>query len=290
MTAPGWYPDPLGGPGNRYWNGDQWDGLPAGHHETPLEPQRLDSARNRLIVPILVGTLGLAGGILLMLLWPKDEPITSSVQTPSAPPAAPATSMPSTAPSASLTELAAQVEKSMQRDLDRDPELGKLDLRVVDITLVKKSDNEFKGIATVRTPDGETHDVPVDVTADGTNLLWETPPGAFIFAKKQPPPPPKKAPEPPPGAAPPRPPDVEDFTICPSGLSGVASEDTSCAFADNVRRSWYSGPGNLITAYSPITNQEYTMRCTAASTTVWPAAQRCVGVNPSGATLVVYIA
>lgn len=103
-------------------------------------------------------------------------------------------------------------------------------------------------------------------------------------------PPPKKAPAPPPVAAPPRPPDVEDFTICPSGLSGVASEDTSCAFADNVRRSWYSGPGNLITAYSPITDQEYIMRCTAASTTAWPAAQRCVGVNPSGATLVVYIA
>ncbi|MDA0251820.1 MAG: DUF2510 domain-containing protein [Actinomycetota bacterium] len=289
MTAPGWYPDPLGGPGNRYWNGDQWDGLPVDHQETPLEPQQLDSAKSRFLVPILVGALGLAAGVLLMLLWPKDEPATSSVQTPSVPPAVPATSMPTTTPSASLTALAAQVKKSMQRDLDKDPELGKLDLRVVDVTLVNKSGNEFKGIATVREPGGETHDVPVDVTADGTNLLWETPPGAFIFAQ-QPPPPPKKAPVPPPVAAPPRPPDVEDFTICPSGLSGVASEDTSCAFADNVRRSWYLSPGNIITAYSPITDQEYTMRCTPASTTAWPAAKRCVGVNPSGATLVVYIA
>lgn len=115
MTAPGWYPDPLGGPGNRYWNGDQWDGMPADHHETPLEPQKPNSTKSRLLVTILVGALGLIGGMLLMLLWPKDEPVVSSVQTPSAPSAAPTTSMPSTAPSASLRELAAQVKKSMQR-------------------------------------------------------------------------------------------------------------------------------------------------------------------------------
>ena len=30
---------------------------------------------------------------------------------------------------------------------------------------------------------------------------------------------------------------AENFTICPSGVSGVSTADTSCAFADNVRRA-----------------------------------------------------
>ena len=50
---------------------------------------------------------------------------------------------------------------------------------------------------------------------------------------------------------------AENFTICPSGLSGVSTADTSCAFADNVRRAWYSQPGTIVTAYSPVTGLAY---------------------------------
>jgi TM2 domain-containing membrane protein YozV len=28
QPAPGWYPDPTGGPGQRYWDGAQWQALP----------------------------------------------------------------------------------------------------------------------------------------------------------------------------------------------------------------------------------------------------------------------
>lgn len=80
------------------------------------------------------------------------------------------------------------------------------------------------------------------------------------------------------------------FTVCPSGMSGVATEDTSCAFADNVRYSWYSQPGTIVTAYSPITQKTYTMQCTSTMTTVWPEAKRCVGVNSYGAGLIVVVA
>ena len=82
---------------------------------------------------------------------------------------------------------------------------------------------------------------------------------------------------------------AENFTICPSGMSGVSTADTSCASADNVRRAWYSQPGNIVTAYSPVTHQSYTMQCTPTATTFWPVAKRCVGVNSYGVGLIVFI-
>ncbi|WP_141772515.1 hypothetical protein [Mycolicibacterium neoaurum] len=136
--------------------------------------------------------------------------------------------------------------------------------------------------------------MPVDVTADEENVLWETPPGAFAFAEESRPSP--AAPPPPAPRLPPPPPPpvlapgvVEDFRLCPSGLTGVASAETSCAFADNVRQAWYSQPGSIITAYSPVTGRLYTMRCAGADTSAWTAAQRCTGTNPQGDPLVVYI-
>lgn len=82
---------------------------------------------------------------------------------------------------------------------------------------------------------------------------------------------------------------AEDFTVCPSGMSGVATEDTSCAFADNVRFAWYAQPGSIVSAYSPVTRQTYTMQCTPTMTTFWPEAKRCVGVNSFGVGLIVYV-
>jgi len=82
---------------------------------------------------------------------------------------------------------------------------------------------------------------------------------------------------------------AESFDICPSGMSGVATDDTSCAFADNVRFSWYAQPGTIVTAFSPVTGKTYTMQCTLANTNTWPDAKRCVGVNAQGRGLIVYI-
>ena len=36
---------------------------------------------------------------------------------------------------------------------------------------------------------------------------------------------------------------------------------TSCPFADNVRYSYLTQPGQVVTAYSPVTGQHYTMQC-----------------------------
>lgn len=83
------------------------------------------------------------------------------------------------------------VKSSMQHKLDTDPNLSPLNLTVVDVILVNKAGNEYKGIATIKTPEGPDHDVAVDVTADGTAVLWETAPGAFAFAAQPSPPPPR---------------------------------------------------------------------------------------------------
>ena len=76
----------------------------------------------------------------------------------------------------------------------------------------------------------------------------------------------------------------ESFIVCPSGRSGVATSVTSCAFADNVRYSYLTQPGQVVTAYSPVTGQYYTMQCGEGfraylnnGTTVRSA--RCVGGN-----------
>ncbi|AKF14470.1 hypothetical protein SEA_FLAGSTAFF_33 [Mycobacterium phage FlagStaff] len=84
---------------------------------------------------------------------------------------------------------------------------------------------------------------------------------------------------------------AETFTVCPSGLSGVATADTSCAFADNVRAAFYWEPGWTVIATSPVTGKFYTMQCVRTLTdNLWLDPKRCYGVNDSGAVLVVYIA
>lgn len=283
MSGPGWYPDPLGGQGARYWDGTQWDGAiqpgpPAGVEEFPEPPTT--TGKRRHLWPL--GVLGLAvaiavGSVVFALTRPAQEAQRAAPSTTSTAAVESPTSSPSEV-------AAAAVKVSMQRKLDSDPDLKGLGLTVVEVILVNRSGNEFKGIATVKTSDGVEHDVPVDVTSDNANTLWETPPGAFIFAHDQPPPPPKAVPSPPPASD-----SVEDFRICPSGLSGVASDETSCAFADSVRSSWYSSPGSAVLAYSPVTHQSYVMRCTPAMTTVWAQAKRCVGANAQGTILIVYI-
>lgn len=118
------------------------------------------------------------------------------------------TALPVAGPSMSAADQAADlVKSSMQRKLDTDPDLSPLHLKVVNVELVNKNGNEYKGIATVRTSKGATHEVPIDVTADGENVIWEAGPGAFLFAlqdnptKPPPPPPAPAAPAPAPAPA-----------------------------------------------------------------------------------------
>lgn len=82
-------------------------------------------------------------------------------------------------------KLGEQVMQSMQEKFDTDADLSTLKLRVTNVVLVNSSGNQYKGIATVRTQKGTEHDVTVNVTADGNNMMWETEPGAFLFALQE---------------------------------------------------------------------------------------------------------
>lgn len=282
MSDPGWYP-PIEG---AHWQPPAED-FPTSAVEPQQAPATATVARNWVVPAALaVGAAGVASAVTLgVVLWPRQEPAPAPPTIATAPQPATTTSAPQPAEA-----VAEAVQSAMQEDLDDDPDLPSL--KVTNVRLVHKSGNEYKGIATVRTSDGELHDVPVDVTADDANLLWETPPGAFAFAADElPPPPPVRPPPPPRVTVPPPAPSgpLENFKLCPSGLSGAASADTSCAFADNVRAAWYSTPGSTVMAYSPVTQQSYLMTCAPATTDVWSEAKRCVGTNAHGTLLVVYI-
>lgn len=51
------------------------------------------------------------------------------------------------------------------------------------------------------------------------------------------------------------------FTICPDGHEGVVGGHTTCAFAENVRRTFYATGMSNFTAYSPVTGDAYEMTC-----------------------------
>src|SRR5258705_88718 len=53
----------------------------------------------------------------------------------------------------------------------------------------------------------------------------------------------------------------EEFLVCPDGHSGIATTVTSCPFAENVRVAWFTQPGQVVEAYSPVTGTFYDMQC-----------------------------
>lgn len=53
-----------------------------------------------------------------------------------------------------------------------------------------------------------------------------------------------------------------EFVMCDDGHEGVVGHHTTCAFAANVRRTFYAtGQARQFIAYSPATGQAYAMDC-----------------------------
>lgn len=52
------------------------------------------------------------------------------------------------------------------------------------------------------------------------------------------------------------------FVMCPDGREGVIGDNTTCAFAENVRKTFYlqEMPRDF-TTWSPVTGQAYQMDC-----------------------------
>lgn len=78
----------------------------------------------------------------------------------------------------STSEIGGTVKTSMQQTLDSDPQFKDLHLTVESITVIRAGGNVYQGLAKVRSAT-ESHDIPVKITDDGNNMMWQTEPGAF---------------------------------------------------------------------------------------------------------------
>jgi len=72
------------------------------------------------------------------------------------------------------------VKTSMQEKFESDPQFKDWHLTVTGVQVLSKGGNQYQGIAKI-THEGTPHDVPVEITADGINVIWQVAPGAFTF-------------------------------------------------------------------------------------------------------------
>lgn len=80
------------------------------------------------------------------------------------------------------TAIVAGTKQSMQHTFDTDSQWSRYHMTVADVVVIKKSGNEYQGMATITTPNNAKHDVLVQITADPNGpLIWKTEPGAFLF-------------------------------------------------------------------------------------------------------------
>lgn len=84
----------------------------------------------------------------------------------------------------SVDQIGETVKTSMQQKFDSDTQFKKWHLSVTRVQVLKQGENRYQGIATVM-HEGESHDVPVEITADGSNVMWQAPPGAFMFVAQK---------------------------------------------------------------------------------------------------------
>lgn len=75
------------------------------------------------------------------------------------------------------------VKGSMQNTFNTDSDFQDYNLHVESVQVLKKSDNSYKGLAIVAYK-GKSHDVTLDITVDGRNVMWEAAPGSFLFIAK----------------------------------------------------------------------------------------------------------
>lgn len=80
----------------------------------------------------------------------------------------------------SREQISETVKTSMQEKFDTDPQFKDWHLTVTSVQVLKQGGNQYQGIAKINY-EGTLHDVPVDITVDGNNVMWKSDPGAFMF-------------------------------------------------------------------------------------------------------------
>lgn len=80
----------------------------------------------------------------------------------------------------SKDQISQTVKTSMQEKFDSDSQFKDLHLTVTEVRVLSKGGNLYGGIARIAYK-GSSHDVAVDITVDGNNVMWQVAPGAFAF-------------------------------------------------------------------------------------------------------------
>ncbi len=80
----------------------------------------------------------------------------------------------------STQDISQVIKTSMQEKFDSDADFSKHHLTVTSVDVVHQNANTYQGLAHLSYK-GTTHDVEVDITADGSNVIWKAPPGSFLF-------------------------------------------------------------------------------------------------------------
>jgi hypothetical protein len=78
-------------------------------------------------------------------------------------------------------DVSSDVKSSMQQTLDTDSRFAQYHLVVDKVDVVRQTGNQYQGLATVRSPKGIDHQVGIQVTDDGKNIIWQSNPGAFAW-------------------------------------------------------------------------------------------------------------
>jgi hypothetical protein len=82
------------------------------------------------------------------------------------------------ADAAYLRSLDLQVKKDVQKTLDA-KDMG-IPITVIDVVLIKVSTNKYEGMATMQAQGHYPHQIPIHVTADDQNTMWNIDAGALL--------------------------------------------------------------------------------------------------------------
>jgi hypothetical protein len=77
-----------------------------------------------------------------------------------------------------LRSLDLQVRQDVQKTLDA-KDMG-IPVTVIDVTLIKVSTNKYEGMATMQAAGHYQHQIPIHVTADDQNIMWNIDAGALL--------------------------------------------------------------------------------------------------------------
>ncbi len=78
------------------------------------------------------------------------------------------------------SQVGAIVRTSVQNTMSTDPRFAQWGLTVTGVQVERLTDSTYQGTATIEY-EGVSHSIPLHVTYDGKNVVWQTEPGAFSF-------------------------------------------------------------------------------------------------------------